>query len=95
MSQGDDREAACMEQLEAQVRAHVEADEQALMPRLRAAADGEALAALAIDIDRGKRTAPTRPHPAAPDKPPALAMAAPVVALYDRLRDRLQGRPQT
>ncbi|HET7327823.1 MAG TPA: hypothetical protein VFJ14_11135 [Nocardioidaceae bacterium] len=41
------------------------------------------------------QTAPTRPHPAAPDEPPSLASAAPVAAIYDRLRDRLQGRPQT
>lgn len=31
----------------------------------------------------------------APDEPPSLAVAAPVAAIYDRLRDRLQGRPQT
>ncbi|QKG26975.1 hemerythrin domain-containing protein [Actinomadura verrucosospora] len=31
----------------------------------------------------------------APDRPPALAMAAPVAAAYDRLRDRLQSRPRT
>lgn len=38
---------------------------------------------------------PTRPHPHAPDEPPALATAPPVAAIYDRLRDRLQGRPKT
>lgn len=34
-------------------------------------------------------------HPAAPDRPPLLTPAAPLVAGYDRLRDRLQGRPRT
>nr|WP_245981868.1 hypothetical protein [Streptomyces reniochalinae] len=43
-----------------------------------------------------KQTAPTRPHPGAPDhQPPGLATAAPVTAVHDRLRDRLQGRPKT
>ncbi len=37
----------------------------------------------------------TRPLPAAPTEPPALALAAPLAAIYDRMRDRLQGRPKT
>jgi hypothetical protein len=32
---------------------------------------------------------------AAPDRPPALTLAAPVAAIYDRLRDRIQRRPRT
>lgn len=95
LAPGADGEAALMQQLEAQVREHVEADESRLMPRLRETADDRTLAELGTQIDKAKRVAPTRPHPAAPDEPPALAMAAPVVAIYDRLRDRLQGRPQT
>ena len=43
----------------------------------------------------GKQRAPTRPHPKAPDRPPALSLAAPVAAIYHRLRDRQQGRPRT
>ncbi|PZG76158.1 cation-binding protein, partial [Streptomyces sp. NTH33] len=30
-----------------------------------------------------------------PDQPPALTVLGPVAAAYDRLRDRLQGRPST
>ncbi|GAA3494951.1 hypothetical protein GCM10019016_020510 [Streptomyces prasinosporus] len=59
--------------------------------RLRPRARG----ADAQDMFLAKRTAPTRPHPKAPDKPPALALAAPMAAAYDRMRDRLQGRPRT
>jgi hemerythrin superfamily protein len=50
---------------------------------------------LGQQLDKAKHTAPTRPHPMAPDQPPALAMAAPVAAIYDRVRNRLQGRPKT
>lgn len=39
--------------------------------------------------------APTRPHPFAADEPPTLALAAPFAAIYDRFRDRMQGRPLT
>ena len=59
------------------------------------AVDAQALEELGQELDKAKQTAPTRPHPHAPDEPPALTMAAPVAAIYDRLRDRLQGRPQT
>ena len=66
-----------------------------LMPRLNAAADQQSLAELGQEIDHSKGTAPTRTHPHAPDRPPVLTLAAPVAAIYDRLRDRIQGRPQT
>jgi len=65
------------------------------MIRVRDAADDQALLELGEAIDEAKQTAPTRAHPHAPDQPPALTLAAPVAAVYDRLRDRLQGRPQT
>ncbi|MER7495088.1 hypothetical protein ABT033_21080 [Streptomyces pharetrae] len=39
------------------------------------------------------RTAPARPHPHAPDRPPALS--GPPTAAYDRLGDRLQRRLTT
>ncbi|GHF71836.1 hypothetical protein GCM10010218_61340 [Streptomyces mashuensis] len=46
-------------------------------------------------LDEAKRVAPTRPHPHAPEEPPALTLAAPLAAAYDRIRDRLQRRPRT
>lgn len=91
----DDRESELMAQLEREVEQHVRDDEEGLMPRVREAADQQALDELGQEIDKGKAAAPTRVHPAAPDTPPVLTMAAPVAAIYDRLRDRLQGRPQT
>jgi hypothetical protein len=39
-----------------------------------------------------KKMAPTRPHPAAPDTPPANKLLAPGAGLVDRLRDALTGR---
>lgn len=38
-------------------------------------------------IRRAKAVAPTRPHPSAPDKPPANKLPAPGAGLVDRVRD--------
>lgn len=95
LSAGDDREGDLMTRLQREIEEHVEEEENELMPMVRDAADEQALEELGKAIDDAKSTAPTRPHPAAPDEPPGLTAAAPVAAIYDRLRDRLQGRPQT
>lgn len=82
-------------ELEKNVQEHIQDEERVFLPHLQAAVDQQALDDLGAALDKGKHTAPTRPHPHAPDEPPTLAMAAPVAAIYDRFRDRLQGRPQT
>lgn len=39
-----------------------------------------------------KKIAPTRPHPAAPDRPPVNKIMNPLTGLVDRMRDALTGR---
>jgi hemerythrin superfamily protein len=95
MSPRDERMDGLVRQLEREVHEHVQEEEGEMLPRFRQHLDQEALDELGAALDEGKKTAPTRPHPAAPDEPPALALAGPVAAIYDRLRDRLQGRPPT
>ncbi len=95
LAAGDDRTDALMAELQREIEQHVQEEEGELMPRLRAAVDAQALHELGDELDKAKQTAPTRPHPRAPDEQPGLALAAPVAAIYDRLRDRLQGRPLT
>jgi hemerythrin-like domain-containing protein len=95
LSQGDPQERTLIGQLQAEVEEHVKEEEGTFLPALRGAVDQQALEELGEQLDKGKKLAPTRPHPKAPDEPPALALAGPVAAIYDRLRDRLQGRPQT
>ncbi|MCO1595429.1 hemerythrin domain-containing protein [Micromonospora sp. RHAY321] len=75
------------------IRHHVEDEESELFPRLRAAVAGEELAELAGKVTAIKKSAPTRPHPAAPDRPPANKIVNPGTGLVDRLRDALDGRP--
>ena len=92
---GDPGQEDLMMLVESAVAEHVRDEEDELMPRLSAAADEQSLAELGQEIDHSKGHAPTRTHPHAPDRPPVLTLAAPVAAIYDRLRDRVQGRPQT
>jgi hemerythrin superfamily protein len=75
-----------------EVREHVRDEENRLFPALRIATTHETLAALGEKVRRAKRTAPTRPHPSAPDKPPANKLLAPGAGMVDRLRDALSGR---
>lgn len=94
---GDDQEQTgqLMATLQKEIDEHVRDEEDGLWPKLRQAVDQEALDELGKVLDEAKKVAPTRPHPAAPTEPPKLALAAPVAALYDRVRDRFQKRPQT
>jgi hypothetical protein len=92
---GDTRERGLVAELQREIEHHVHEEEAQFMPKLRAAVDDEALAGLGRQLDKAKKLAPTRPHPRAPDEPPAEAIIGAVAAVYDRLRDRLQGRPLT
>lgn len=95
LSAGDQRTDGLWAQLQAEIEHHVAEEEGEMMPKLRDAVDQQALDELGEALDQAKQTAPTRPHPHAPDEPPGLALAGPVATIYDRLRDRLQGRPNT
>ncbi|MBO0776747.1 MAG: hemerythrin domain-containing protein [Actinobacteria bacterium] len=95
LPEGSAAEADLVAELQREVSQHVQEEEGVFFPALRGAVSQEALAELGQQLDRAKQAAPTRPHPGAPDRPPGLALLGPAVAAFDRLRDRLQGRPQT
>lgn len=75
----------------ANVRHHVEEEEQDLLPRLQAACSENQLQDLGEKVEKAKKMAPTRPHPRSPTKPPANKIMAPGAALVDRMRDALAG----
>jgi hemerythrin superfamily protein len=79
-------------QLMAEVRHHVRDEESNLFPQLAKACSASVLTDLGDKIRRAKKLAPTRPHPAAPVKPPANRILAPGLGLVDRMRDALSGR---
>ncbi|WP_180687419.1 hemerythrin domain-containing protein [Streptomyces gossypiisoli] len=95
LGEDDERTDELIARLRRDVEEHVREEEGEFMPRLREAVDQQRLDELGRMLMRAKQTAPTRPHPHAPDRPPMLAFAGPVAAAYDRFRDRLQRRPRT
>ncbi|MGW2958716.1 hemerythrin domain-containing protein [Streptomyces sp. NPDC001220] len=81
-----------LQQLMDEVAAHVQDEENNLFPMLRQACSPKTLNDLGDKIRRAKSMAPTRPHPSAPDTPPANKLLAPGVGLVDRARDFVTGR---
>ncbi len=78
--------------LMADVRHHIEDEEGDLLPKLQQACSADQLRDLGEKVRNAKMVAPTRPHPLAPDKPPANKILAPGTGLVDRMRDALSGR---
>ena len=74
------------------VRHHIQEEESLLLPKLRATCDAAELDDLGEKFENSKKTAPTRPHPSAPDRPPANKILAPGAGLIDRMRDAIAGR---
>jgi hemerythrin-like domain-containing protein len=79
-------------QLIGDIRHHVEEEERDLFPKLKQACSPEQLDELGDKIVSAKKLAPTRPHPSAPDRPPANMLLDPGIGLIDRMRDALSGR---
>jgi hemerythrin superfamily protein len=75
-----------------EMRQHMLEEEVDLFPRLRVAADPDELRELARKAQQVKKFAPTRPHPGAPDRPPANKLLTPALGLVDRIRDALSRR---
>lgn len=90
---GDPRFDELLGKLITAIRHHVEEEEGSLFPRLREACDSNELASLGERVGEAKQSAPTRPHPSAPDRPPMNRMLDPGAGLIDRMRDSLSGRP--
>ncbi|GHH77855.1 hemerythrin [Streptomyces sulfonofaciens] len=89
---GDSRFTTLAAQLKESVTSHVRDEENRLFPQLAAACSAEALDELGEKIRSAKKTAPTRPHPSAPDTPPANKLLAPGAGMVDRVRDMITGR---
>jgi iron-sulfur cluster repair protein YtfE (RIC family) len=79
-------------ELQDAISAHVTDEENRLFPRLYETLDHARLLELGEKIRAAKQTAPTRPHPDAPDTPPWNKILAPGAGLVDRARDLLTGR---
>ncbi len=87
MSSTDERYTAKVTVLREVVDHHVDEEESELFKRVRAEFKKSELIDLADQLDAARSTAPTRPHPLAPDTPPgnivANVLAAPLDAATD------------
>jgi hemerythrin superfamily protein len=72
---------------------HAQAEEILVFAPLAAALDEETLAKMGDRYEKAKATAPTHPHPSAPDTPPGNMALGPVTAIVDRARDGMRSVP--
>ena len=89
MDPDDERFHAKVTVLMEHVRHHVEEEEQDLFPLMREAFGRNDMSDLGEALDQARKVAPTRPHPAAPDAPPANLVTGLVAGIVDRIRDKL------
>lgn len=73
-------------------RHHVQEEENDLFPRVRQALTTEELDNLGETMRDLEDRVPTRPHPRAPQQPPANEAVGPAAGVVDRLRDAIRGR---
>lgn len=71
------------------VLAHAKAEEQGAFVLLASATSEEDLGALGKRYQDAKAAAPTHPHPHTPNSGIGNAVVGPVVALFDRVRDKM------
>ena len=83
MDAGHERYGAKVAVLIENVRHHVKEEEGELFPTVRRALDPGTLRELGAELAAAKRTAPTRPHPEAPDTPPGNLVAQVLTAPLD------------
>ncbi len=88
----NDRYEAKVHVLAESIRRHVQEEERTLLPALKRMFTPAELVDMGETLERLKLTAPTRPHPMAPDEPPANALVTPAAAVYDRGRDAVNRR---
>lgn len=71
---------------------HAQSEEREIFPVLRQRLEEADRLDLGAKYEHAKRTAPTHPHPNAPDTPPGNKIVGPIAALFDRVRDSLHNR---
>jgi hemerythrin superfamily protein len=69
---------------------HIRDEETHIFPRLQEMEGQESIKKLGLTLERARMTAPTHPHPNAPDTMPAVAVTGAAAAVFDSIRD--QGR---
>ena len=68
---------------------HAQAEEDQIFPLLGALESPTARGELGARYEKAKASAPTHPHPDAPDTPPGNVVVGHIAALFDKTRDAL------
>ncbi len=87
--QSEDARAA-FDELTANIRHHVQEEENELFPRTRAALGQDRLQEMGKKLETARQAAPTHPHPHAPNTPPGNVAAGAFAAVVDKIRDKLR-----
>jgi len=90
----DERFRAKVTVLTELIRHHVKEEENDFFPKVRDELSRNALTLLGDAMVEAKKTAPTRPHPKAPDSAPANIVVGAVSGVVDRLNDTVSGVAQ-
>lgn len=94
MDPTEERFDAKMTVLIENVRHHVKEEEEEYFPKVRDELGRKALNELGDAMVEAKATAPTHPHPRAPDTPPGNIVAGAAAAVTDRVGDTVSGLAQ-
>src|SRR4051794_19172148 len=94
MSPEDERFDAKVTVLMENVRHHVEEEEEEYFPKVRDELGRKSLNDLGDALMAAKKTAPTHPHPTAPDEPPGNIVAGVASGIADRVGDTVSGVAQ-
>jgi hemerythrin superfamily protein len=94
MEPDDERYKAKVTVLIENVRHHVEEEEGDYFPKVRSAFGRNDLAELGDAMEDARASAPTHPHPEAPDTPPGNLVAGATAGVMDRVSDTVSGIAQ-
>ncbi|MEU2369560.1 hemerythrin domain-containing protein [Streptomyces pseudogriseolus] len=86
-SPGDPRRAEWIRQAFTLIRQDIRDEEDELLPRLRTAFGDRRLRRVGSAWEAVRATAPSRPHPGVPRRPPGNAVRGVPLSAFDRLRD--------
>lgn len=75
------------------VKSHAQHEEREEFPLIEASEGQAARERLTTMVEVAERTAPTHPHPHAPESAAGNLIVGPFASIADRVRDRLHGRP--
>jgi hemerythrin superfamily protein len=90
MSTDDERFEAKMYVLHENVAHHVKEEEEEIFTKVRKALSTKQLNELGVAMEAAKRIAPKRPHPRAPDSPPANLIVGIGAGMVDRARNAMR-----